>query len=187
MSTAYNRMLQQLILSRRAAGQPYLERNVLVILSDAVLSNAPIDPNFQALANAIVARIIVTGELPLRQKGRRKGIKGHDPAMVTTEFFELVDGVGSPGMTESEAKLELALLWDLDFSTITRAVESERMWHGDSRAAREQARKSDELLGVNVLQAEVEETGLVELAGLEKDEALAQLQATIQLRSHGTS
>ncbi|MDQ0590989.1 hypothetical protein [Variovorax paradoxus] len=181
-------MMQTIALDERRRGLPVSERNVLVVLSEAVLSGVPIDPGFQALANAIVAKAVIAGNLTARKKeGRPQGIKGHDAAMVTTEFYELLDGVGSSEMTESEAELELALLYDVDVSTIKRAVQSEKWLHGDSKAAREQARRSNALLGVSGPQAEVDDTGLVELACLEKDEALAQLQATIRGRPSSMS
>lgn len=81
------------ILSARAQGRPFLERNVLVALSAAHLSGARIDPVFQELANAVVAKSVITKSLPKAQDGRRKGdhadgTLSYDAEAVAGEFFE---------------------------------------------------------------------------------------------------
>ena len=171
--------LQHVLLEARRCGLLFSESNVLAILSEAVLSGGEIEPEVQALANAIIAKATIRGRLPPRQGGRRPGVKSHDSALVTTEFFELLDGVGlvgAVGMTEDEAELELALLYDVDVSTIKRAVQSERWLHGDSKVAREQKRKSQAF----DQRAEVQDDALLGLACLDEDAALGRLQAFIQ-------
>ncbi|RYH71152.1 MAG: hypothetical protein EON54_00215 [Alcaligenaceae bacterium] len=187
------KMYQQEILAARSAGRLFSERNVLAVLSEAVLSNAPIDPEFQALANATIAKAFIDGKLPT--PGRRETVKNYDPATITTEFFEFIDGVGLKGaspLTEDEARIQLALIYELDETTIKRAVQSERWLHGDTKAAREQKRKSVAFLEAAIEQtrksgalpdgsaSRADDSSPVGLAFLKKDAAIALLRAIIR-------
>lgn len=175
-------MLQVELLEARRRGRCFSERNVLVILSEALLSGVQIDPEFQTLANAVMAKAIITGKLPPKQGGRPKGSfadgnLSYDAQAVAGEYFDLVDA----GKKSEESIDQLAGRHNKDMRTIQRIVSEGRMWHGDSEAARNQKRREDAIRG-DVDQPRVEQQeqdDRVELACMNMSEALAKLQAVI--------
>lgn len=181
------KQVQVELLNARQTGRRFSERNVLVVLSESMLSGAPIDPDFQALANAIISKAIIKGRLPTKQGGRPKGslVEGglsYDAQAVAGEYFDLMDA----GHKSDECFEELARKHKKDSRTIQRIVSEGRMWHGDSKPARDQKRKSDAFLeGYGQPReeqpAEDERDDRVELACMSEVDALAKLEALIDL------
>lgn len=163
-------MFQREILEARRNGRPFSPRNVLVIIAEAVLSGAQIDPEFQALANAVIAEAIIKGKLPGMKSGRPAGSANFDELKVAGEYFELLDAGGRREdiLNELEARhpTEKGNLW--------RIIKKGEMWHGSTKTARDQARAEKKF------RDDHDPTdGRVELAGLEEPDALKKLQALI--------
>ncbi len=177
------KMMQEAVLDARRRGLRFSERNVLVVLSEAVLSGAPITPEFQSVANAIVAKALIKGgKLPSKQGGRPKGgALSYDAEAVAGEYLALVDG----GHKSEAAFEELARKHNKDSRTIQRIVSEGRMWHGDTKAARDQKRKSDAFMAGYGQEPSVEpidhpdQGDRVELACLDEADALAKLKTFI--------
>lgn len=164
------RWMQQEILAARAAGRMVSERNVLVVLSEAVLSGSPIDPLFQALANAVAAKAIVTGKLPGVKSGRPAGSK-LDALKVASEYFDLIDG----GARREDALAALGERYPAETRHLWRVVKDGSKWHGSSKAARDQAREQVKFREIDTPPAE----GRVELACMDEDAAIRALDACI--------
>ncbi|MGI4779104.1 MAG: hypothetical protein ACRYGA_13485 [Janthinobacterium lividum] len=161
------------MLAARSMGHGFSERNVLLILSESVLSGAPIEPEFQALANAIMAKSIIKDRLPLKRKGAKKGSGiEYSPIVLTEQYFDLLDD----GMSIGECELEIANLYKLDPRQVRRVVEENKWLFGDHKPARDQRRADPEWKGIE--EPEADEGG-VELALLEKGSALEKLQSII--------
>ena len=175
-------LLQGEILAAHSCGCAFSERNVLVILSEAVLSGAQIDPDFQALANSIMAKAIILEKLPGKQNGRPKasfadGGLRYDSLVVAGEYFDLLDS----GKKNEHCLAELATQYKKDERTISRIISEVRMWHGDTIEARNQARA--EAVFKVADQPITSEEGRVELACMDKSAALIKLQTLIKRKS----
>jgi hypothetical protein len=180
---------QHEILSTRSQGKPVLERNVLVALAASHLSGARIDPSFQELANAVISKAIITGQLPKAQDGRRKGnhsdgTLSYDDELVAGEYFAICDS----GETRDDALASLSLKHNKDRRTIERAVREGRKWHGSTLEARQQQRRDlADVVAERLALAEplaessdVRDDSPPELAGLAEQVALQRLEHLIR-------
>jgi hypothetical protein len=170
--------MQQELLEARRRGQEFLERNVLVVLAEASLSGAAIVPEFQALANAVMAKALIRQALPSRQDGRKVGTTKHDPALIATEYFEYIDGVGCTAMTEGDAIGLIAIDYNIDETTVRHYIDEERWLHGNSKAARDQARRNAPYM--EAARIADDDSTPVELACLSRQDALSQLDEIIR-------
>ena len=123
---------QALALQLVAAGIPGADRAVLELLATSVVENRPIDPLFQSVANAIVAKAVASERFPPKAKGRP-----HDSAQaigwdVACEYFELVDAETS----YAEAVSQLAAKFNKSERRIMQLVASEKSKVGETREER---------------------------------------------------
>jgi hypothetical protein len=65
------RLLRQKALLKRSTSDTF-ERDVLEVLADAVQAGEAVHPQFQELANAVVADAVAQNKLPGRRRGRPK-------------------------------------------------------------------------------------------------------------------
>ena len=65
------KFVQAIALENLKANANGADLDVLAVLAQAVVEGKEIDPVFQAVANAIVAKVIISGKLPAK-KGRPK-------------------------------------------------------------------------------------------------------------------
>jgi len=170
---------QQVILEFRSLGAPFSEFNVLVALSASLLSGARIEPAFQALANAVIAKALIGGQLPRKQDGRRAGslpggTLSYDEVAVAGDFFDLVDG----GETTENAVEILSEKYAKSGRQILRIVGKGKVWHGDSPAAREQERRFPSYAIAD--SAACQDDSPAELAGLSAGVALERLDSQIR-------
>lgn len=89
--------LEKIALRSFRKGESGAEWTVLERLPAVVLSGQAIDPVFQAVVNVIAAKIVLTGRLPERTKGRPKLFTGRINGLAVAErYLELTDaGMGS--------------------------------------------------------------------------------------------
>ncbi|MGJ7552627.1 hypothetical protein ACSFBI_01410 [Variovorax sp. RB3P1] len=171
-------VLQAQVLERRRAGVAH-EHDVLLVLSALVLSGAEIDPAFQAIANAVIAKAIVTdkGKLPRKRPGAKKGAAvKYAPLAITEQYFDLLDN----GNSERDCLEELAERYkkqhNLSEKQIGRIVKDNSWLFGDSKAHRDQRRRDPEYRGMDEIEPD---DGNIALAGLDKDAALGKLNSII--------
>lgn len=171
-------VLQAQVLDRRRAGFAH-EHDVLLVLSALVLSGAAIDPVFQGIANAVMAKAVVTdkGKLPPKRPGAKKGggVK-YAPLAITEQYFDLLD----QGKSERDCLEELAERYrrqhDLSEKQIGRIVKDNSWLFGDTKAHRDQRRRDPEYRGMDEIEPD---DGNIALAGLAKDAALRKLNTII--------
>jgi hypothetical protein len=171
-------VLQAQMLDRHRAGVAH-EHDVLLVLSALLLSGAKIDPVFQDIANAVMAKAIVTdkGKLPAKRPGAKKGagVK-YAPLAITEQYFDLLD----EGKPERDCLEELAERYrkqhDLSDKQIGRIVKANSWLFGDTKAHRDQRRRDPEYRGMDEIEPDV---GNIALAGLDKDAALNKLNTII--------
>lgn len=122
---------EELALQSLRDGETGAEWGVLERLVSVVLSGKSVDPNFQAVVNAIVAKVVVSGKLPGQRRGRPPlMLDGADGARIADRYLELTDG----GMNSADAIEQVAVAFPKDDGTrlddrhIRRLVAENRPW-----------------------------------------------------------
>ena len=110
---------------------------VLRTLSSLVIDGRAIDPDFQKVANAIVAQAVLIGSLPAQRKGRPKGIDSSIGLQATAMYFELVDS----GVGYAAAVAKVAERFHKDERHIMRMVKSNKIYFGSTPAERNRKRE----------------------------------------------
>lgn len=161
---------QEQVLIRRRSGALF-EHDVLLVLSELVLTDASILPEFQAIANVVMAKALIDGRLPKKRPGAKKGAAvKYDPQVLTEQYFDLLD----KGMPAHDCADEIAEKYDLGEKRIKQIVKENSWLFGESKAHREQFRRDP------VYRDEVEpDDRNIALAGLEKEAALRKLNAIL--------
>jgi hypothetical protein len=164
---------QEQVLIRQQAGALF-EHDVLLVLSELVLSGASIVPEFQALANAVMAKAIIDEKLPPKRRGQPKaaGVK-YDPEVLTEQYFDLLDA----GMPAQECAAELAERYKLGEKQIGRVVKDNSWLFGDTKAHRDQRRRDPDYRGIDEVKPD---DGNIALAGLDEAAALKKLSAFLR-------
>lgn len=108
---------------------------VLSVLASYVLSGKEIEPDFQKVANAIMAQAILCNALPPKRKGRPKGDEeiGRD---VAQRYFDLIDG----GASYAEAVAAVASAFHKDERHIMRLVATSKHIVGETKESRDSKR-----------------------------------------------
>lgn len=111
---------------------------VLQTLASLVLAGREIDPDFQKVANAIVAQAVLFDRLPPKKKGRPKDPDGIDGWSVAYQYFSLVDS----GVRYADAVAQVAAYFHKDERHIMRIVkENKHQVGGDNPAQRKTKRE----------------------------------------------
>ena len=111
---------------------------VLLTLASLVVAGREIDPDFQKVANAIVAQAILFDRLPPKKKGRPKDPDGLHGWSVANRYFSLVDS----GVRYADAVEQVAAYFHKDERHIMRIVkENKHLVGGDDPAQRKAKRK----------------------------------------------
>ncbi|MEJ8811820.1 hypothetical protein WKW77_12135 [Variovorax ureilyticus] len=160
---------------RRAGGNPP-EHSVLLVLAECVLSGAPIEPEFQAWANAIAAKVVLAEKLPARKRGVKAGSGRASSEHVAGMYFDLIDG----GMAKGEAIERISAELHLVDRQVSRLVEAGGVWHGASREARDQQRIERKHRDSSFAPDHDADEAPLGLAGLALDDALARLASMIE-------
>lgn len=150
-------MFQQRIMDDVANGEAPNEHDVLDVLTRLVLTQSAVHADFQALANAVIAKAFLTGTLPARKaKNRPKGsgrfavgASQHSTEDVAVEFFDALDTCEELGEPASKADVVawLAERHAADEKTIERALKDAEPWLPDCKDARDQLRREGDFLG----------------------------------------
>lgn len=138
------RLHQQLFLDEVAAGRPINERMVMAIMCELVLSGAEVAGDFQRLANAVQAKSFVSGKLPDKPDGRRKGTGRYDPTEVAAAYYDGVDG----GEKSSDVYGRLAEQFSMEVSGVRKLVQEASPWMPDTKEARDQERRNAAAMGL---------------------------------------
>lgn len=111
---------------------------VLLTLAGLVVAGREIDPDFQKVANAIVAQAVLFDSLPPKKKGRPKDPDGLNGWSVAYRYFSLVDS----GVRYSDAVAQTAAYFHKDERHIMRIVkENKHQVGGDDPAKRKAERE----------------------------------------------
>lgn len=165
------------------------ERDVLDVLSEAILSGARIEPAFQELVNFVIAKAAIANKLPDHLSGAPAGSRGdRDAVQVAGAYFELIDG----GQKSERAKEVLQGKFHVGKRQIERLIKAGKYLHGDTKAARDQERRSNALLsgceGHDFFSwrepSQKANEWPLGLAGLTPSQALDQLDKAINPRAH---
>lgn len=165
------------------------ERDVLDVLSEAILSGARIEPAFQALVNFVIAKAAIANKLPDHLPGAPAGSRGdRDAVQVAGAYFDLIDA----GQKPERAKEVLESQFHVGKRQIERLIKAGKDFHGDTKAARDQQRRSNALLagyeGHDICGAQeprrTSDEWPLGLAGLTPSHALDQLDKAINPRTH---
>lgn len=113
------------------------EWGVLEALAQAVISGKKVDPFFQSVVNAIVAKAVISGKLPAKKKGR-PAVDQFDSIGwdVAFQYFALKDG----GVSYDDAVAQVANKFHKDERTVMRLVKANKAFIGVTLAARERTR-----------------------------------------------
>lgn len=133
---------QQLFLYEIAAGRPVNERMLLAVLSELVLTQSEVDPDFQMLANVVMAKALLHDGLPDKQAGRPKGTN-YSPEEIAADYFDWVDDGGDPDVVLNRLADDYGLTADYIRDDVIKNAEP---WLPSSRAARDQERRTANLL-----------------------------------------
>lgn len=113
------------------------DRHVLEVLAGLVLSGQKIDPDFQLVANSIVAQAVLFDTLPQKRRGRPKEEGGSKGIEIAIRYFELFDmGVGYAKAVEAVAKE-----FHKDERHIMRLVKEKKHWIGETKEKRDKNRE----------------------------------------------
>ena len=111
---------------------------VLLTLASLVINGREIDPDFQKVANAIVAQAVFFDRLPPKKKGRPKDPDGLHGWSVANRYFSLVDS----GVRYADAVERVAAYFHKDERHIMRIVkENKHLIGGDDPAQRKAKRE----------------------------------------------
>ena len=111
---------------------------VLLTLASLVINGREIDPDFQKVANAIVAQAVFFDRLPPKKKGRPKDPDGLRGWSVANRYFSLVDS----GVRYADAVERVAAYFHKDERHIMRIVkENKHLIGGDDPAKRKANRE----------------------------------------------
>lgn len=84
---------EELALQSLREGEGRAELDILERLVSVVLSGGKVNPVFQSVVNAIVAKAVISGKLPTERKGRPVNFMHRAPAWAIAErYLELMDG-----------------------------------------------------------------------------------------------
>lgn len=150
-------LFRQRIMDAAANGEPPNEHDVLDVLTQLVLTRSAVPAEFQALANAVIAKTFLTGKLPAgKAKNRPRGsgrfavgASQHSAEDVAVEFFDALDTCEDLGESASKADVVawLAERYAADEKTIERALKDAEPWLPDCKDARDQLRREGDFLG----------------------------------------
>lgn len=119
---------QQAVLRAVAANENGAEWLVFQEVMSAVLSGAKIEPAFQVVANAIVAKVYLTEKLPQKPKGRPIDESGIDGTTVASRYYFYRDA----GATYQESVAKVAKEFFKDERHIMRLVKKSKWIVGET-------------------------------------------------------
>lgn len=149
---------QQRIMDAVADGETPNEHAVIDALTQLVLTQSAVHPDFQELANAVIAKAFLTGKMPAgKAKNRPKGsgrfavgASRHSAEDVAVEFFDALDtceDLREPA-SHDEVVAWLAERHSASEDTIWRALKEAEPWLPEHKAARDQLRREADLMGL---------------------------------------
>lgn len=109
----------------------------LITLAGLVLAGEKIDPDFQKVANAIVAQALLFDHLPQKKKGRPKDTDRTKGLSVAGHYFTLMDA----GFSYADAVVQVSAIFHKDERHIMRLVKENKKLIGNSREEREKNRE----------------------------------------------
>lgn len=113
------------------------DRRVLEVLAGLVLDGQEIEPDFQKVANAIVAQAVFFDALPPKKIGRPPEKEASMGIEIAARYYELFDrGMGYAKSVEAVAKR-----FHKDERHIMRLVKENKHWIGETREERDANRK----------------------------------------------
>ena len=113
------------------------EYGILELLSATLLSGEKVGADFQVVANAIVAKSVLCGRLPLKKRGRPKNPDGLNACDVAILYFALKDN----GVSYENAVREVAASLCKDERHIMRLVREGTPQIGSTPAQRKEKRE----------------------------------------------
>jgi len=111
--------------------------HILEILMSSILQGLEIDPDFQKVANAIVAQSVLYGGLPPKKLGRPKNEGENIGFGVAVKYYEMVDG----GASYADAVAKVADEFHKDERHIMRMVKANKHWIGETKESRDLKRQ----------------------------------------------
>jgi hypothetical protein len=127
---------QEQALKALADNENGADLNVLRVLAGAVISDEKIEPDFQLVANAIVAQSVLFGKLPSKTKGRPKSPDGVNAKDVAEKYFRLRDN----GVSYSDAVANTSARFHKDERHIMRLVKEGKSAIGNNPEDRKRHR-----------------------------------------------
>jgi hypothetical protein len=113
------------------------EYEILKQLAETLLSGEQVAPMFQVVVNAIVAKAVLCGRLPLKKRGRPESIDGVNACDVAIRYFELVDN----GCSYEDAVTQVADSLHKDKRHVMRLVKAGKQSIGSTPEQRMQKRE----------------------------------------------
>lgn len=138
-----SKVTQAFALEMLAVGRIGAEWEALDVLARSVVEGEDIDPLFQAVVNALVAKAVFSGKLPARAKGRPKASAVSAIGwLVANEYFDMTDS----GTGYDDAARKLSEKFNKSERQIMRFVKANRKQVGESIAERAFTRAAREVL-----------------------------------------
>lgn len=128
---------QERALKALADDENGADLNVLQVLAGAVISGQEVKPDFQLVANAIVAQSILLGKLPPKKKGRPESPDGVNARAVAEQYYRLRDD----GVSYSDAVAKTSTRFHKDERHIMRLVKEGKAQIGNSPEKRKKDRE----------------------------------------------
>lgn len=129
--------LEERALKALSTNENGADYHILEILMGSVLQGREIDPDFQKVANAIVAQSILCDGLPPKKRGRPKDGSENIGISVAAQYYEMIDaGVGYANAVE-----KIAADFHKDERHIMRIVKANKHWIGETKERRDSNRK----------------------------------------------
>lgn len=129
--------LQERALEALANNENGAEYGILEQLSATLLSGEKVGANFQLVANAIVAKTVLCGKLPLKKRGRPENPEGVNACDVAIRYFELKDN----GVSYEDAVTQIATELHKEERHIMRLVKEGKPLIGSTPEQRKNKRE----------------------------------------------
>ena len=128
---------QDAALRELAEDENGADLRVLELLMALVVTGQEIKPEFQRIANAIVAQSVLLGRLPSKPRGRPKDQENDDSRFIAMDYYDLRD----TGVSYSDAVAKLSAKYHKDERHIMRLVKRGAPIVGHTKEDRELRRQ----------------------------------------------
>ena len=127
-----SKVTQSFALKFLEEGAHGAEFDVLKVLARAVLHGESLDPAFQAVVNALMAKVVFSEKLPSKAMGRKMGSGRIDSWEVANDFYDMRDS----GISYDQTVQALAQKHNMEESNVPKLASENKQSVGSTKAER---------------------------------------------------